>query len=434
MPALNGVSLDKFEMLECVEHNGVIRKLVRKARIIGMNRFTDYRVLKAGLNNPSIPQWGSLLATDAGVGDALDPATDGTEFGALVLVDRQVKVAADNDKSALDLTLTYEHFMDGPYQYLYNPPSGMLFVKGRSSITQRETNFYRPRDDRAFAKTQILVSHTFPFNNNAAGSVVGLTLTGSGSGYTTAPAVAFTGGGGSGAAAEATVGGGVVTGLTLTNAGGNYTSAPTISFSGGGGTGAAASATLGTNKLEVFEPDHPGQTFIQGGEIKLPFPQSNVVVEGVLRTNDPWAAKRGIHRKINSIPWLGEDRWTWICSDVEFEIVNPRLSSTYANGVRTLPDGNPVQRLYRFKFEFQHDPDTWDPVVTFIDKRTGLPPSDIKAPDVIDPATGVMNRRTNLASVTHNPAQYPSLPAGYWAVPALAQVDFNNYFSATFPG
>jgi hypothetical protein len=86
-------------------------------------------------------------------------ANDEAPFSNLVLTNMVPKMAASNN--IVDVELTYEHVLDGFNQILVNPPSGRLFVKGRSSIVDKTTNFFRKEGNPAAPKTQIEVAHTF---------------------------------------------------------------------------------------------------------------------------------------------------------------------------------------------------------------------------------------------------------------------------------
>lgn len=81
-------------------------------------------------------------------------------FSNLVLVDMQPKMAASNN--IVDVEMTYQHIMDGHNQIIINPPSRRLFVKARSNISDKTTNFYQYRGNKAAPRTQLAVAHTFP--------------------------------------------------------------------------------------------------------------------------------------------------------------------------------------------------------------------------------------------------------------------------------
>jgi hypothetical protein len=81
-------------------------------------------------------------------------------FSNLVLTNMVAKMAASNN--IVDVEISYEHVLDGFNQILVNPPSGRLFVKGRSSIVDKTTNFFRKEGNPAADRIQLEVAHTFP--------------------------------------------------------------------------------------------------------------------------------------------------------------------------------------------------------------------------------------------------------------------------------
>jgi hypothetical protein len=85
----------------------------------------------------------------------------GDRFASLVLVKRSPAIA--NDPCTVEVTLEYEHLIDGHNQILRTPPSGLLFGKGKTSIREKSTNFFYPNGVRDESKkTQIVVAHQFP--------------------------------------------------------------------------------------------------------------------------------------------------------------------------------------------------------------------------------------------------------------------------------
>ncbi len=129
---------------------------------------------------------------------------------------------------------------------------------------------------------------------------------------------------------------------------------------------------------------HPGEIVVQGGEVQVTKIQKNFQVNGYMNTNTPWSFVNGIHNTVNSEVWLGEDPGTWLCTEAHYEIA--------------------TLGRYKMSFEWQHDPDGWDPTAVFIDERTNRPPPGLVA-DV-----------------------------GYKTIPYYKRVNFDNYFSAIFEG
>jgi hypothetical protein len=156
--------IDRLDLLSLEERNGAIRSLTRKARVIfnpGEPIPTDYTVLMTVLETAGIPLPFTV------------PAGDG--FSSLVLVNRSVQLV-ENDKSIFDVTLKYDHILDGPNQVLQEDteqggigpvlpnPNDILYGKGRCSIAEKTTNFYIPNGvgDPVADRVLILVAHSFP--------------------------------------------------------------------------------------------------------------------------------------------------------------------------------------------------------------------------------------------------------------------------------
>jgi hypothetical protein len=326
--------LDHIENLSLVERNGAIRSLTRKARV-GFsdieNSPKDFQVLNAAL---------SLLDDLKIVAMSEVPADSG--YTGLVLVERSPSLM--QDPRWVDIILKYEHLLDGPNQFIAFPTNGILYGKGRCSITQRTTNFYYPHGDRTKNRIQILVGHTY-----------------------TDPSLGVIG--------------------------------------------------------QYLGPDLPN-TIKQGGEINVPVPVANFQVQGLGFTENPWSVGQQYIARINKNNWLNHPPGTWICSEVQWDVLDPRLGR-FGKSEKKLP-------LYRFSFEFQHDPDGWDPTVVFIDQRTGRPPFDVdkEQGNLSGPTPdedGVLSYKAN--PITDNPQ-----PAGYWTVPYNIRVDFNEMFGAHFEG
>lgn len=157
------------------------------------------------------------------------------------------------------------------------------------------------------------------------------------------------------------------------------------------------------------QSENAGKYLEQLGQVKVPFPESNAQFEGVLAAINPVAYARSLIASTNATQWMGEPALTWLCSEVRWQVLRP--------------DTN----LYHFGFEFQNNPDTWDPDITFLDSRTNLPPSTVAIGTIAD-QYGVKS----FAADPTNPGG--KLPAGAWTVPYLRRVDFNQAFSAFFEG
>lgn len=132
------------------------------------------------------------------------------------------------------------------------------------------------------------------------------------------------------------------------------------------------------------DPDFPGRTVIQGGEVTVFVPEANYYFEGFLNTYNPWASVAVVLGKINSGIWLSQAPLCWMCTEVQFSMIKPGR--------------------YKFRFEFQLNLDTWDPSVVFIDERTGRPPAGL--------VPGV----------------------GYKTIPYHARINFSAAFGSYFEG
>lgn len=244
--------IDRIDTLDASEVNGVIRSLTRVVRITGLTN-TDYNILYDALADLDVPQQGDILP---GIG-----------FEQLVLARRSVKLLPD-DPGSVDVTLFYEHLLDGSNQNLFKPQGGILYGKVSCSVQQKQTNFYVPnRGSIPQQPAQLIVlGHTFPKE----------------------------------------------------------------------------------------DPDFPLQYYEQGGEINVMIPQENRKFEGYVDTTAPWFIKDNLIATINTDIWAGRGPTEWMCTDVQYDIVDTTR--------------------YNFKFEFQHNPDTWDPTAVFVDSRTSRPP------------------------------------------------------------
>jgi hypothetical protein len=163
--------LDHLDNLEMDEQNGVVRSLTRKARITGLNPATvDFNVLIEAYNQVGLPTPGSFLQ-----GTAMFPLPVPTvtqyALSMLVLAKRRFKLI--EDKTAVDVYLEYQHFMDGDNQNLTNqalspngwkvPNSPVVYGKNRASVQQTKANF---------VNSLVQAQDFNPFGNFPVGSVV----------------------------------------------------------------------------------------------------------------------------------------------------------------------------------------------------------------------------------------------------------------------
>ena len=161
--AVSEAHIDRITNLSCEEVRGVIRKLVREARILfaeaDIVTKRDFNVLNAAL---TILDSNGITAMSR-LGDIRNV---NDRFGALVLTSRAPRVA-EGDPTCVDVVLTYDHIIEGNNQNL-NPltlgglPAPEVFGKGKTSIREKETNFFYPNGivdpDK---KTQILIAHQY---------------------------------------------------------------------------------------------------------------------------------------------------------------------------------------------------------------------------------------------------------------------------------
>lgn len=110
------------------------------------------------------------------------------------------------------------------------------------------------------------------------------------------------------------------------------------------------------------DPDFPDETQDQGGEIQFFQPSRTLTVSGIKQTSRPWIIANSIIGRVNKGDWLGEPEHEWMCVGVSWKIHDAGTAGSVK---------------YFMSFEFQHNPDTWNPTAIFIDERTGKPPKDL---------------------------------------------------------
>lgn len=103
------------------------------------------------------------------------------------------------------------------------------------------------------------------------------------------------------------------------------------------------------------------EKFKQGGEVDFFRVMRSFTIAGNRTTTIPWLVANSIVGKINATAWSGGEIRTWLCVGASWELLKSAGAST----------------KYDFEFEFQHNPDTWDPTAVFIDDRTGKPPVNL---------------------------------------------------------
>lgn len=109
------------------------------------------------------------------------------------------------------------------------------------------------------------------------------------------------------------------------------------------------------------DPDWPGRTDVQGGQVQAFIPQKTFAIQGIRKLQRPWIMANAIIGTINIGSFAGGNAHEWMCVGITWKIV----------------DATPLANRYHMSFEFQHNPDTWNPSVVFIDPRSQLPPKDL---------------------------------------------------------
>lgn len=112
----------------------------------------------------------------------------------------------------------------------------------------------------------------------------------------------------------------------------------------------------------VDDPDYPGQTKEQGVSVQVCDPQENFRIQGIRTTDAPRTYIQDVLGCVNSGVWKGGAAKTWMCTGATYE----------------LHDIGPPKQ-YIISFEFQYTSKGWNPLATFIDERTGRPPTDLQA-------------------------------------------------------
>lgn len=106
--------------------------------------------------------------------------------------------------------------------------------------------------------------------------------------------------------------------------------------------------------------DFPSQEITQGGEVTYYEPQRRFTVRGIKNTNRPWLLATAILGKVNESAWSSGGPREWLCVGARWDIHDRSGSNRHL-----------------MEFSFQHNPNTWDPTVVFIDNRSGKPPENL---------------------------------------------------------
>lgn len=122
-----------------------------------------------------------------------------------------------------------------------------------------------------------------------------------------------------------------------------------------------------SHTYDANDPNHANETLTQGGEFSFYDVERTIFIRGIKQTRTPWLIANSIIGKVNSVAFSSEQPRTWLCTSCSWKMA----WAGRKNG------GGSRENRYFMNFEFQFNPDTWDPTVTFIDDVTGKPPSDL---------------------------------------------------------
>lgn len=345
---------DQFETLEMEEVNGVIRSLKTKARITGLISL-DYTVLLqaynfVGLPTPGTPLQGPLFA-------AVDlPNSIYQPLSQLVLSKRRFKVT--EDKHTVDVYMDFDHVLDGDNQAItkgfspngwFVPAAPVIYGKNRASVQQTKANFYL---------SQIQAQAFDELGNYPAGSVVdykgffwislvdqspNILLT------TVAPPPGPIGtplGQLWGILSEQQIIGALLFPPIIPLRGVSVVNPP------------YRRQLLVGHQFPATDPNVPGQTVFQTGEVTVMQPNDNFKIHGQILMRNPKQIKKDLLGAINPNPWMDGGAWEWMCMEVAWE---PMF----------------VEFQWKISMEFQHNEDTWLPTAIFNDARSGRPPAGI---------------------------------------------------------
>lgn len=115
------------------------------------------------------------------------------------------------------------------------------------------------------------------------------------------------------------------------------------------------------------DKNFPGQTREQGGEFTYFGAERTFAIQGIKAINFPWTLANAIIGRVNYLPFSGEAARTWMCVGCNWKLEGNR--GGFAR--------------YFMRFEFQFNPDTYDPTIVYIDDVTG------KAPPGLVPGVGI---------------------------------------------
>lgn len=147
-----------------------------------------------------------------------------------------------------------------------------------------------------------------------------------------------------------------------------------------------------------FPDSRAGLAGKQGARVPVFQPERNFRAVGYCDSSDPWNLERYLVASTNSHIWQNEVEGTWMCTEAPWHRMG---------GLRV-----------HFEFEFQHNPDGWDPIATFTDPDTGRPPIGL---GFADGFYGFF-------------ADGTVIPAGRKKIPYHHRVNYSLLFNAWFEG
>lgn len=112
-----------------------------------------------------------------------------------------------------------------------------------------------------------------------------------------------------------------------------------------------------THTYPDTDADYGGKTITQTGKVQVFIPQRTFTVRGIKSTAAPWNMAEALVGAVNNAIWLGKPKHTWMCTEVTWDYR--------------------MRGQFFMEFQFQHNPDTWNPTAIFIDDRTGRPPEGV---------------------------------------------------------
>lgn len=342
---------DRDDILELTESCGVVRSLTRKVRLTGLTEDDDYLILTTAQVDDLLP----LFPTVA----------NGLSLEFLVVTERSFTLI---DTTTVDVLLKYQHILDTHNQLIVinrvvDPDFrnlAVIYGKMKSSVQQSKTNFsYEPA---TYTARDFMTGSSIAFRPTRLWDTSGL------SAVNDQDIVEYNG---------------FLWRYHTNTFDDTITTAPNPWTAYGVGLNFYrwTIAELGVDYF-ISDPytrrqivvghtyatedtNFSDQTRYQTGEITIMQPHRTYTVQGVIDTRNPLQIEKDLLAKLNNGLWLDGEPATWMCTEVGFDVAG-NTGQPMAGTTR-----------YLFNFQWQHNPDTWDPTAVFVDNRTGRPPSDL---------------------------------------------------------